>query len=154
MSQLQHRFVCIALSSLFSVTAISVAAQKPVPVTPIAKEKLMTAPADARHYTISSIAGKHGDIWAWSMQNGHMGYRMSMNLRGWITEEDEQVTLGRDGRATAIEVRGYSDSGDATESFHVDPKGIAHWKTVEHSATDVTTATVAPGSNRKETSRR
>ena len=95
----------------------------------------MTPPAGARHYTISSIAGKHGDVWSWSMQNGHTGYRMSMNLRGWITEEDEQVTVGADGRETAIVVRGYDGSGDAVENFNVDASGGAHWKTVVDSGT-------------------
>jgi hypothetical protein len=59
-----------------------------------------------------------------------VAYRMSMNLRGWITEEDEQVTFGPDGRAIIIAVRGYNDSGDATENFNVDASGIAHWTTV------------------------
>ena len=95
----------------------------------------MAPPTGARHYTISSMAGKHGDIWSWSMPNAHTGYRMSMNLRGWITEEDEQVTLGPDGRATAIAVRGYNDTGDATENFDVDASGVAHWKTVVDSGT-------------------
>ena len=124
----QHKVLCLGLSALLSGTAISIA-QTPAPAAPIAKELLMTAPAGARHYTISSLAGKHGDIWSWSMPNGHIGYRMSMNLRGWITEEDEQVTLGPDGRVTAVAVRGFSDSGDATENFSVDPSGVAHWKT-------------------------
>jgi imidazolonepropionase-like amidohydrolase len=130
MIHIQHKLLCLASSALFSITAISVAAQTSASAAPMAKEQLMTPPAGARHYTISSLAGKHGDIWSWSMPNGQTGYRMSMNLRGWITEEDEQVTLGSDGRATAIAVRGYNDSGDATENFNVDASGVAHWKTV------------------------
>src|SRR5437868_13807269 len=54
---------------------------------------------------------------------------MSMSLRGWITEDDEVVTTGPDGRATAISIRGYTDQGDATEDFNVDASGLAHWKT-------------------------
>ena len=129
MFQLHAKLLCLASTLFLSATVIAVAAQTPAPVAPIAKEKLMTAPPGARHYTISSMAGKHGDIWAWSMPNGHTGYRMSMNLRGWITEEDEQVTFGPDGRATVIAIRGYSDSGDATENFNADASGVAHWKT-------------------------
>ena len=30
----------------------------------------MTPPAGARHFTISSIAGKHGDIWSWTLPDG------------------------------------------------------------------------------------
>jgi len=89
----------------------------------------MTPPAGARHFTISSTAGKHGDIWSWQMPDGRRAYRMSMSLRGWITEEDEQVTTGHDGRAMAISIRGYTDQGDATEHFDVDGNGVARWKT-------------------------
>ena len=95
---------------------------------PASKEQLMTAPAGARHYTISSIAGKHGDIWSWTMPDGRLAYRMSMSLRGWVTEDDELVTLGADRRPSTIAVRGYTDQGDATENFSVDG-GTARWKT-------------------------
>jgi imidazolonepropionase-like amidohydrolase len=94
------------------------------------KEQLMKPPADARHYTISSTAGKHGDIWSWKMPDGRVAYRMSMSLRGWVTETDELVTLGPDRRPSAIAIRGYTDSGEATEDFSVDTGGVAHWKTV------------------------
>jgi imidazolonepropionase-like amidohydrolase len=93
------------------------------------KEQLMAPPTNARHYTISSTAGKHGDIWAWTMADGRLAYRMSMSLRGWVTEDDELITLGGDGRPTAIAVRGFTDEGDATEDFNVDSNGVAHWKT-------------------------
>lgn len=90
----------------------------------------MQPPAGARHYVISSTAGKHGDIWAWNTPDGKFAYRMSMSLRGWITEDDELMTLGSDGRPTTIAVRGFTDQGDATEDFNVDASGVAHWKTV------------------------
>ena len=97
---------------------------------PMSKEGLTTPPADARHYVISSTAGKHGDVWSWTRPDGRVVYRMSMSLRGWVTEEDEVVTVGGDRRPTAIAIRGYTDQGDATESFNVDGSGVAHWKTV------------------------
>ena len=96
---------------------------------PISKEQLSTPPPGARHYTISSTAGKHGDVWSWTMPDGRVAYRMSMSLRGWVTEEDELVTVGGDRRPTAIAIRGYTDEGDATEDFTVDGAGVAHWKT-------------------------
>jgi imidazolonepropionase-like amidohydrolase len=96
---------------------------------PTPKEQLLTPPSGARHYTISSTAGKHGDVWAWTMPDGRLAYRMSMSLRGWVTEDDELVTPGADGRPSAIAVRGYTDQGDATEDFNVDANGLAHWKT-------------------------
>ena len=94
------------------------------------KEDLLKPPADARHFTISSMAGKHGDIWSWRLPDGRLAYRMSMSLRGWVTEDDEVVTLGPDGRPTAISIRGFTDQGDATEDFSVDAQGVARWKTV------------------------
>jgi hypothetical protein len=96
---------------------------------PIEKEQLSTPPAGARHFTITSTAGKHGDIWSWKTTDGRVAYRMSMSLRGWVTEEDEFVTLGADRRPTVIAIRGYTDQGDATEDFTVDGAGVAHWKT-------------------------
>ena len=90
---------------------------------------MLTAPAGARHFTISSSAGKHGDIWAWTLPDGTAAYRMSMSLRGWITETDQTIKNGPDGRPVEIVVRGYTDLGDAGETFMVDSQGIARWKT-------------------------
>ena len=113
----------ILLASLLAATA-SIAGAASTP-----KEELMVAPAGARHFTISSIAGKHGDIWSWTTPDGKVAYRMSMTLRGWVTETDELVTLAPDKRPSAIAIRGFTDSGDATENFDVDAGGVAHWKT-------------------------
>ena len=113
-----------ALFATLLTAAASIAAAAPVP-----KDQLMTAPVGARHYTISSSAGKHGDVWSWTMPDGRLAYRMSMSLRGWVTEDDELVTEGPGGRPIAIAIRGYTDQGDATEDFNVDSGGIAHWKT-------------------------
>jgi imidazolonepropionase-like amidohydrolase len=112
-----------SLILLLSTTpAIAVAA-------PATKEQLLKAPPTARHYTISSEAGKHGDVWSWQTADGTFAYRMSMSLRGWITETDQVTTLGRDGRPVKIAIRGFTDSGDAAEDFSVDDKGVATWKT-------------------------
>jgi hypothetical protein len=113
----------ILLASLLAATA-SIAGAASTP-----KEELMAAPAGARHYTISSTAGKHGDVWSWTMPDGRVAYRMSMSLRGWVTETDELVTLAPDKRPSAIAIRGFTDSGDATENFDVDAGGVARWKT-------------------------
>lgn len=96
---------------------------------PTPKEQLLKPAADARHYTISSTAGKHGDIWSWTMPDGQIAYRMSMSLRGWVTETDEVMRLGPDGRPIAIAIRGFTDTGDASEVFSVDKSGVARWQT-------------------------
>ncbi|MEO7470005.1 MAG: amidohydrolase, partial [Sphingobium limneticum] len=113
----------ILFASLLAATASIGAAE------PASKEQLMVPPSGARHYTISSTAGKHGDVWSWKLPDGHTAYRMSMSLRGWVTETDEVMTAGPDGRPTAIAIRGYTDQGDATEDFSVDAGGVARWKT-------------------------
>lgn len=112
------------LLALLFLTTSSISLAEPTP-----KEQLLQPPADARHYTISSEAGKHGDIWNWKTADGKEAYRMSMSLRGWITETDQATTLGADGRPTTISIRGFTDSGDASEEFSVDANGIAKWKT-------------------------
>jgi imidazolonepropionase-like amidohydrolase len=96
---------------------------------PTKKEDLMVAPVGARHYTITSSGGKHGDVWQWTLPDGRSAYRMSMNLRGWITETDQVTTFQADGRPARIAIRGFTDTGDASEDFHVDSAGVAHWKT-------------------------
>ena len=114
----------IVLAALLAASA-SIAIAEPTP-----KEQLMAPPVGARHYTISSTAGKHGDIWSWTTQDGKTAYRMSMSLRGWVTEDDELITPGADGQPLAIAIRGYTDQGEATEDYTVDGNGVGHWKTV------------------------
>ena len=111
----------VLLSTATFATAASAA--------PVTKEQLMVAPAGARHFVIVSSAGKHGDVWSWTMPDKRIAYRMSMSLRGWITETDEMLTLGVDGRPSAIAIRGFTDQGDSTEDFAVDAAGNANWKT-------------------------
>jgi imidazolonepropionase-like amidohydrolase len=120
----------VSLAGLFAAAVSLSAVSTDVVAAPVSKAELARPPESARHYTISSTAGKHGDVWAWKATDGRLAYRMSMSLRGWVTEVDEMVTLGGDRRPTAITIRGYTDQGDATEDFSVDPAGIAHWKTV------------------------
>ena len=118
-----------ALHMLLAGAATIAAAASSASAAPATKAELMTPPAEARHYTLSSTAAKHGDIWSWKMPDGRIAYRMSMSLRGWVTETDELFTPGKEGRPTAIAIRGFTDSGDATESFAVDGTGTARWKT-------------------------
>ena len=93
-------------------TAAAAADSKPVP-----KDQLMTPPADAVHYVVVSDAGKHGDVWGWTLPDGTRAYRHSQSLRGWITETDQVVRLDAAGNPAAITVRGITPSGDAAETF-------------------------------------
>jgi len=124
-----RRLIACLLAAAAPVAAHQTAAPPATTAAPATKEQLLKPPAGARHYTISSEAGKHGDVWSWTLPDGRIAYRMSMSLRGWITETDEVVTLGPDRRPTRIAVHGFTDTGDATEDFAVAPDGTATWKT-------------------------
>ena len=120
----------ILLATVLGAAAVIATIARPAAAAPASKEQLLAPPPGARHYTISSIAGKHGDVWSWTTPERRIAYRMSMSLRGWVTETDELMTIGGDGRPAALAIRGFTDSGDATEDFAVDTAGTARWKTV------------------------
>ena len=94
--------------------------------TPVPKEQLLVPPANAAHYVVVSLAGKHGDQWAWTLPDGSIATRYSQSLRGWITEVDEVMTLGADGRPTKVTIRGITPNGNAAETFAL-ANGKAIW---------------------------
>ena len=118
------RSLLIALSLAVSPAALSAA--------PVPKEQLLKPPADAVHYVVVSDAGKHGDQWRWELPDGKSAYRWSQELRGWISEVDQVVSLGTDGAPTEIIVRGITPSGDAAESFTI-KDGKASWTSTSDS---------------------
>ncbi len=58
---------------------------------PLPKEQLLKPSAGADHYVVVSDAGKHGDMWRWTLPDGRTAFRHSQSLRGWITETDATV---------------------------------------------------------------
>ena len=110
------------------------AAPASLAAAPLAKDKLLKPPASAVHYLVVSDAGKHGDMWRWTLADGRTAYRHSQSLRGWITEIDQVVTLGNDGLPAKIEVRGITPNGDAAETFSV-AGNSAMWKSLSDSGT-------------------
>ena len=116
----------IILAALLAASA-SVAIAAPTP-----KEQLLVPPAGARHYTISSTAGKHGDIWSWTTARRtqrlpHVDVAARLDHRGSM----RLVTLGADGRPDRDrDSRIYRPAAMPTEDFNVDSNGVAHWKTV------------------------
>ena len=93
---------------------------------PVPKEQLLKPPTDAVRYVVISDAGKHGDMWRWTLPDGRIAYRHSQSLRGWISETDHVVKLRGDGLPEMIEVRGITPNGDAAESFNL-AGGKAVW---------------------------
>ena len=108
------------LAAALSVMSSLAAAQ--VPVNQLAKP-----PANARHYVIQSVGGKHGDSWAWVTADGTRMGRESMNLRGQVFELDYSAKAGGDGMPSSVVVRGVTPSGDAGETFQL-RGGTARWK--------------------------
>ena len=113
-----RRTILAALLAACASTAIA----EPTP-----KEQLLKPPADATHYVVVSMAGKHGDQWAWTQPDGSLASRYSQSLRGWITEIDEVLTLGASGAPTKVVIRGVTPNGDAAETFAI-ADGKAVWK--------------------------
>jgi imidazolonepropionase-like amidohydrolase len=112
---------CRALAALcLAVSPVALAA------APVPKEQLLKPPANATHYVVVSMAGKHGDQWAWTLPDGSIASRYSQSLRGWITETDEVMTLGPDGLPAKIVIRGVTPNGDAAETFSL-ANGKAKW---------------------------
>ncbi|MEO6114150.1 MAG: amidohydrolase family protein [Sphingomicrobium sp.] len=101
---------------------------------PVPKDQLLKPPANAAHYLVVSDAGKHGDMWRWTLPDGRTAYRHSQSLRGWITETDQVTTLGASGLPAKVEVRGITPNGDAAETFFV-AGNTASWKSLSDSGT-------------------
>ena len=110
-----------ALVALFSMTMASMAIAQ-VPLSSLAKP-----PANARHYIIQSTGGKHGDSYAWVTADGTRMSRESLGLRGQVFEMDASGKAGTDGMPSRLEIRGFTPTGDAAETFAV-TNGKANWK--------------------------
>ena len=111
------KFIAAILAAL---ACISAAAQPPV-------ADLAVPPPEARHFTIVSSAGRHGDSVRWTTPAGIRMGRESMDLRGQIFELESSAHLGKDGMFDAVQVRGFTPNGDAAEQFSV-ADGKAAWR--------------------------
>jgi len=115
------------------IVALSLAAAPAaLAAAPVAKDQLLKPPADAAHYLVVSDAGKHGDMWRWTLPDGRTAYRHSQSLRGWITETDQVTLLSEAGLPAKVEVRGITPNGDAAETFSISGK-TATWKSLSDS---------------------
>ena len=111
------KFIAAILAAL---ACISAAAQPPV-------ADLAVPPPEARHFTIVSSAGRHGDSVRWTTPAGIRMGRESMDLRGQIFELESSAHLGKDRMFDAVQVRGFTPNGDAAEQFSV-ADGKAAWR--------------------------
>jgi imidazolonepropionase-like amidohydrolase len=119
---------------LVSLAALALGLSAPAwtqPAAPSATTQAMpalaTPPAGAEQWVILSPAGRHGSQQTWTAADGTRLGRMHMVLRGQVWDEDEAMTLGRDGTIARYSLRGTSPNGDVGETFAVE-NGTARWK--------------------------
>src|ERR1700744_4725544 len=76
-------------------------------------DKLATPPADAKVWSITDPGGtRHGQVSLWTAPDGTHWSRMSFNLRGFISELDQQDRFAADGTLQSLTVRGFTPGGD------------------------------------------
>ncbi|MBV9694646.1 MAG: hypothetical protein JO261_13190, partial [Alphaproteobacteria bacterium] len=90
------------------------------PATGVPGEQLAKPPADAKVWSITDLAGtRHGQVALWTTPDGTHWSRFSLNLRGFISEIEEQNRFAPDGTLQSMLVRGTTPGGDAAESYSV-----------------------------------
>ena len=101
----------LVIATLLSIAALPALAQTTV-------EQMAKPPANADVWMITSVGGgKHGQTSSWKTPDGTYWSRFSLNLRGFISELDQQMKLTPDGNIASMTVRGFTPSGDAAETF-------------------------------------
>jgi cytosine/adenosine deaminase-related metal-dependent hydrolase len=100
--------------------------------TPV--DQLAKAPADAKVWTITTNNGteRHGQVSVWTDASGTHWSRFSLNLRGLVSEVDEQNRFAADGTLESMIIRGQTPQGDAGETYQV-KQGLYTWTSpVDH----------------------
>lgn len=127
------------------VTAVLSAALMAAPAfaqTPV--DQLAKPPADAKIWTITSGDGTvgHGQVALWTDAQGTHWSRESLNLRGIVTEIDEQNRYAPDGSFSSIVIRGSVPEGDAAETYDAKDGTYTFKSPVDH-GTGKTSPTLA-----------
>jgi len=99
-------------------------------------DQLAKPPADAKIWTITSSGGaaRHGQVSLWTAPDGTHWSRMDFNLRGFITEIDEQNRFAADGSLAGMVVRGKVPEGDAAETYEAKDGAYQFTSPVDHGA--------------------
>lgn len=115
--------------ALLSAAVMSSQAFAQTPVDQLAKP-----PADAKVWTITSGGGTvpHGQDAEWTDAQGTHWSRQSVDLRGIVTEVDEQNRYAPDGSLASMVIRGSVPEGDAAESYEVKDGTYTFKSPVDH----------------------
>ena len=97
-------------------------------------DQLAKPPADARIWTLTSSNGvsNHGQTALWTAKDGTHWSRFSFNLRGFVSEIDEQNRFASDGTLQSLIVRGHTPQGDAAETYEVKNGTYTYKSPVDH----------------------
>lgn len=114
-------FACAAL------LAVPASAETPV-------DQLAKPPADAQVWTMTSSDGasRHGQVSLWTTPDGTHWSRFSLNLRGFVSEMDEQNRFAPDGTLQSMIVRGKNPSGDVAETYEAKDGRYSFKSPVDH----------------------
>jgi len=131
--------LAFALALLGSAALAETAAQQSMG-TPT--EQLAKPPADAKVWAITSGGGaaRHGQVSLWTTPDGARWSRYSLNLRGFVTDIDEQNRFASDGTLQSMVIRGHTPGGDAAESYEAKDSTYTWTSPVDHG-----TGKVRPG---------
>src|SRR5262249_6636454 len=99
-------------------------------------DSLAKPPANARVWTITTNGGatRHGTLSIWTDASGTGWSRFSLNLRGFITDIDEQNRFAADGTLQSLTVRGSTPGGDAAEHYEAKDGDYSWTSPVDHGA--------------------
>jgi cytosine/adenosine deaminase-related metal-dependent hydrolase len=119
-------FAALALA-FFSSAALA----QQTPVSELAKP-----PADASVWDITSSGGTahHGTVSLWTTPDGTHWSRFSFNLRGFVSEVDEQNRFAPDGTLASLVIRGKVPEGDAAETYEAKDGSYTFKSPVDHGA--------------------
>ncbi|MBI3675357.1 MAG: amidohydrolase family protein [Proteobacteria bacterium] len=103
-------------------------------------DKLAKPPADAKVWTITSSGGdaRHGQVSLWTTPDGTQWSRMDFNLRGFVSEFDEQNRFAPDGSLESLVVRGFTPQGDAAETYEAKNGSYTFTSPVDHASGPLT----------------
>jgi len=119
------------IRKILCLTALLLAAPAAAQVPP---EQLAKPPADAKVWTLTSSNGasRHGQVSLWTTPDGTHWSRMSFNLRGFVSEIDEQNRFASDGTLASMIVRGKNPQGDVGETYDAKDGTYTYKSPVDH----------------------